>query len=194
MDEHQPLPRLHRRFSSEIAGQEQLRNMVRDLHSGIVRVRKNSDLQCIVVWSWSMSPRILLAGPSPRQLSPYADDLTRHGYEARAVSTGLDCLASWRDWQPDLMVLRPDMYWGSGLGVLGVMCEEKSGPIIPVVLLVDDPIRMRAQLRPDWHCHLLNQRCDPEQLTDMIDRLLHAPAAEQPEPTSTLKGDRPPCG
>ncbi len=115
-----------------------------------------------------MPHRILLAGPSRQQLLPFAMYLRRHGYVVRTVWTGLDCLASLRDWHPDLMVMSPDMCWGSGLGVLGVMYEEETVSIVPVVLLVDDPIRVRTELRPEWHCDLLYHGASPDELTEII--------------------------
>ena len=98
-----------------------------------------------------------------RLRSPFRDD--RIG-----LSENLARLAS-----RHIMIMNPDMYWGSGIGVLGVMCEESSMPVIPVVLLVDDCARVKAELRPEWPCRILQNTITPFHLTTILNELLHQP-------------------
>jgi len=119
-----------------------------------------------------MSYRILLAGPKPELFVPFAVELTQRGFEVRTATTGLGCLTTLHSWHPDLLVMNPDLMWGSGIGVLGVMYEEESVPVIPVVLVVDDPVRVRADLRPGWNCHLLRQPITCRDLSEFATEIL----------------------
>lgn len=135
-----------------------------------------------------MSSRILLGGPSLEELYYYAANLTLRGYDVRSATTGLGCLAILRKWQPHLLVMNPHLTWGSGVGVLCVMQEDESCPSIPIVLMVDDALRMRAELllldigirgKPHMHparmCHLLHKPVTTDQLCDLADALLLQP-------------------
>jgi len=120
-----------------------------------------------------MSHRILLAGPKTQQINNYAAYLSQLGYIVRTTSTGLGCLTILRNWYPDLMVMNPDMYWGSGMGVLGVMYEESSISVIPVLLLADDSARVKTEVQPEWPCHLLQNSISPFQLSEIVEEFLH---------------------
>lgn len=135
-----------------------------------------------------MSPRILLAGPKLQPLVPFADDMTERGYEVRSATTGLGCLAILRNWRPNLLVMNPDLTWGSGIGVLGVMYEDTSIPSIPIVLLVEDPVRTRGELnlvekavrmKTERHlalnCRMLRQPVSSHDLLEVVDELFLQP-------------------
>lgn len=135
-----------------------------------------------------MSARILLASPSPIDLLPYSSHLKEHGYVVRSANTGLGCLTIVRNWRPDLVVMNPDLNWGSGIGVLGVMYEDPTCPIVPIVLMVEDAVRMRAELlvlkktihpptalRLSQECRVLRQPVEPDELLQIVDELLLQP-------------------
>jgi hypothetical protein len=72
--------------------------------------------------------------------------------------------------------MNPDLTWGSGIGVLGVMHEADYVPVIPVVLVVDDPVRVRADLKAGWNCHLLREPISSGELCELVAEILQ-PAA-----------------
>jgi hypothetical protein len=133
--------------------------------------------------STSMAQRILLAGPDSRKLSPFPMALASRGHEVRIETTGLGCLEAIRNWRPNLLVMNPDLTWGSGFGVLGVIFEDLSIPIIPVVLVTDDAVRVRSELkllaealrlktdRRGWTCHLHREPFGPSDLLKVADEL-----------------------
>jgi len=65
--------------------------------------------------------------------------LIRYGWHVATATTGLECVARWRSFQPDVIVLDPDIPWGGGDGVLAVLNEEIGGLGLPVVLLTAEP-------------------------------------------------------
>jgi hypothetical protein len=131
-----------------------------------------------------MAQRILLAGPDARRLPPFLTALASHGYESRLETTGLGCLEAVRNWRPDLLVMSPNLTWGSGFGVLGVIFEDRDIPIIPVLLVTDDPVHVRSELRRlaeilrrktdrrGWTCHLQSEPFSPSDLCKVIEELL----------------------
>jgi hypothetical protein len=52
--------------------------------------------------------------------------------------------------------------------------EGESIQAIPVVLVVDDPVRVRADLRPGWNCHLLRQPISCRDLSEFAMEILQA--------------------
>jgi CheY-like chemotaxis protein len=86
----------------------------------------------------TMRPRVLLTDADTRMLSIYQAFLMRQRMEVLTASTALECLELLRHWRPDVLVLDADLLWGSGLGVLALMREDPSVPIVPVLLLARD--------------------------------------------------------
>jgi CheY-like chemotaxis protein len=145
-------------------------------------------LEFPVSGSASMAKRILIAGPDSQKLSPYALALSNSGHEARTATTGLGCLESVRSWHPNLLIMNPDPTWGAGFGVLGVLYEDIRIPNMPIVLLADDAVRIRAEMlllekavrkrvepRPDWSCFLHRQPITPAELCRIAEEVLFKP-------------------
>ena len=97
-----------------------------------------------------MTRRVLIAH--------YNDDLSgqlrllliSRGIDVCIVSTGLDCLARLRDWHPDLLVVSPNLTWGTGVSVLVLLHEEVDLVPIPTVVLADDTENLADYVRPEW--------------------------------------------
>jgi DNA-binding response OmpR family regulator len=96
-----------------------------------------------------MSLRVLLADGDPVLLSIYRAFLVDQRIEVRTARDASVCLEDMRCWRPDVLVIDADLPAGSALGVLGVMSEDVTVPVVPVLLLssgapIDDrdiPIR-----------------------------------------------------
>jgi len=95
------------------------------------------------------------------------------GYEVRLETTGIGCLTNLRWWRPNLLVMNPEPGWTSGFGILGVMHDEGMFAATPALLLVEDFLRVRAELRSEWNCRLLLLPVDEKTFTQTTDELLH---------------------
>ena len=85
-----------------------------------------------------MSLRALIADPDEMLLATSRAYLAAEEVEVATASNGLDCLAALRQWKPDVLVLDPDLPWGSGMGILARMGEGDVPPV-PVVILTARP-------------------------------------------------------
>ncbi len=81
--------------------------------------------------------RVLLADTDKALLASYRDCLSRNGFLVATATSGLECVAQLRKFAPELVVLNPDIPWGSGDGVLACMHEDADVPLVPVVVLAD---------------------------------------------------------
>jgi len=79
--------------------------------------------------------RVLVADPDPSTLALYSLGLTRAGFEVATASNGLDCVSKLRSFEPDLLVLEPELLWGDGAGILARMREDADVPTVPVIVL-----------------------------------------------------------
>lgn len=79
--------------------------------------------------------RVLLADPDESLLASYRDYLTGDGFEVATATGGLDCVAQLRWFQPHVLILEPDLPWGSGDGVLALMQDHTDVPQVPVIVL-----------------------------------------------------------
>jgi DNA-binding NtrC family response regulator len=78
--------------------------------------------------------RILLADQDEQVLADYHAYFNKHGYEVVTCRDGVSCADALRNRSADVMVLDPDLPWGSGDGVLALMGEGDL-PSVPVILL-----------------------------------------------------------
>lgn len=70
------------------------------------------------------SHRILLAGANNYRWRAYHDRLRANGVEAHWVTSGVECIAALREFQPHVLVLDPLILWGGGDGVLAVREDD----------------------------------------------------------------------
>jgi DNA-binding response OmpR family regulator len=82
-----------------------------------------------------MNNRILIADKDESLLATYREFLLRDGFDVVTATDGLDCVAKLRAFEPDVLVLEPELPWGTGEGVLAMMYEEADVPLIPVMIL-----------------------------------------------------------
>lgn len=97
-----------------------------------------------------MNRHVLIADPDEDLLREYTDSLRGHGVDVTTVTNGLDCLAEIRCKVPDVLVIDPELPWGSGMGVLALMLEEGLTRT-PVLLLASsrEHVQMHVPL-PDY--------------------------------------------
>jgi DNA-binding response OmpR family regulator len=99
--------------------------------------------------------RVLIAEPDLALARLYGEALEKDGFEVTTAGNGLDCLARLREFQPDILVLEPDLPWGSGEGVLALLAEDVTlRPAVVVVLgRALDPKRLLAWqgVIQSWH-------------------------------------------
>lgn len=68
--------------------------------------------------------RILLAGLNNYRWRSYQERLRSDGLDARLVFSGMECVTALREFQPQVLVLEPNIPWGGGDGVLAIRDEE----------------------------------------------------------------------
>jgi DNA-binding NtrC family response regulator len=82
-----------------------------------------------------MAIRVLIADPDRTLLAAYQARLSQEGFEVRTATNGVDCLDALNGFEPDVLVLEPEMPWGGGEGVLDVMHEVFELPLVPVFVI-----------------------------------------------------------
>jgi len=80
-------------------------------------------------------PRILIADPDTRLLETYERYFNQDDWSLSTAVNGLDCMAKLFALEPDVLVLEPEMPWGSGSGVLARMREDPRVPSVSVIVL-----------------------------------------------------------
>ncbi len=114
-----------------------------------------------------MPHRVLIASCDSVLSAAYAAALSDCGCDVERVTTGLDCLARYRAWHPEVMLVTRDLLWGSGPDVLAVIHDEESDPA-PAVVLTDDTAQARVDLRPQWHDCLVTTLLRPNLLCAVV--------------------------
>ena len=103
--------------------------------------------------------RVLLAAAEKNVqvlLRPFLQDL---GHEVESTSSGLGCVASLFDYQPDLLVLEQGILWGGFEGVIARMNDERDLCEIPVVLLAERGLRLSQTELPHVEALLPKPLC-----------------------------------
>lgn len=79
--------------------------------------------------------KVLLADTDEDLLALHSQFLRQRGFQVSTAKDGLECVAQLRAFRPHILVLNPELPWGSGEGVLAMMYEEADVPFVPVVAL-----------------------------------------------------------
>lgn len=82
-----------------------------------------------------MSKCILIAVSEKFRLKEYELALRANGFRVLTASTGLACIDLVHQVIPDLIVLDTELLWGGADGVVAVIAEDPSLPMIPVMLI-----------------------------------------------------------
>ena len=90
-----------------------------------------------------MEFRILAASSSLSRRLWYRNELERRGCQIQTASSGLECLANARSFEPHALLLESFLPWGGSDGVLAVKESEPLLRAIPVVVI--DTERNAAQ-------------------------------------------------
>jgi carbon storage regulator CsrA len=80
------------------------------------------------------SARILVADPEPCLANSYRQFLARRGFQTAVASNALECVTRLRAEVPDILILDPDLPWGGGGGVLALMREDYTVPLVPTLI------------------------------------------------------------
>ncbi len=119
-----------------------------------------------------MSQRILIADCDERLLHAYADCLCAAGFDVKTASDGLECLDVLKDFDPDLLVLEPQIPWGQGEGVVSLMREEPDVPLVPLIVLTSGTDLLDAYQLPRFPVLERHQKpLSPDELTKSVQRL-----------------------
>ncbi len=120
-----------------------------------------------------MSQRILIADPDQRLSHSYADRLIEVGFEVQTACDGLACIDALKDFDPDLLVLEPQIPWGQGDGVVSLMREEPDVPLVPLIVLTSGTDLLEEYQLPRYPVLERHQKpLSPEELIQSIRRLI----------------------
>jgi len=126
---------------------------------------------------------VLIADPDRTLATAYRVALERAGFGVETAASGLECLSGLRAFRPLVLVLEPDLPWGSGEGVLALM-EEGSAPRVPVLLLSSRPEGgiQRSLHVPVWG--RLLKPLEPRRLVGIVSEIACCGknASQQPRP------------
>ncbi len=81
---------------------------------------------------------VLLAESQRRLRIDYERSLRSAGFAVEIAPDAMECLARLRQSPPDVLVLDSHLPWGGGDGVLALMREEPSVPLVPTLLRTHD--------------------------------------------------------
>ena len=76
-----------------------------------------------------MGIRVLFADPEQPLLVAYEGFFVRAGFDVATVASGLDCARCLVDWDPDVLVLEPDMPDGWGERI-ALMATDQEVPLL----------------------------------------------------------------
>lgn len=78
--------------------------------------------------------RVLVADPDVCLANSYSRFLTERGFRSSMARSALDCVHRLRTEVPDLLILDPDLPWGGGGGVLSLMRQDHTVPLVPTLI------------------------------------------------------------
>lgn len=85
--------------------------------------------------------RILITDGDEAFLEILQSYLWDRGHEAEVATDGLECIATLRDFVPDVLVLERDLLWGGCDGIMAQMRDDSALSETPVILMADeDPL------------------------------------------------------
>lgn len=128
-----------------------------------------------------MSTRVLLADPDQELLAAYRARLDRDGFVVEVTTAGPDCLAKYRQFRPDVLVLDPVLPWGCQEGLAALVPAATDGAALRLMLV---SARYDADQLPPVHGTAVSafylKPIAPDQLADCVRRLLRRGTARWP--------------
>lgn len=123
-----------------------------------------------------MAIRVLIADPDRTLLASYQARLSQEGFEVRTVTNGLDCLDALHTFEPDVLVLEPEMPWGGGDGVLDVMHDVFELPLVPVFIITSHENFARLDVkRFPLVSHMQTKPVGPDEMARLIRHIANEP-------------------
>lgn len=113
--------------------------------------------------------RVLIADGDQAFLDVVQQYLSRHGYEVKTATNGLESVAILQRDVPDVVVLQRELLWGGGDGVLALMQQLSWWSTIPVILTSDDGLPEESY--PISCPQLVAQLQKPYRLDDLLGHL-----------------------
>jgi DNA-binding NtrC family response regulator len=129
-----------------------------------------------------MAIRVLIADPDPDLLTSYRTRLSQDGFEV----SRFDCLEGLHTFEPNVMVLEPEMPWGGG--VLAVMHHMFERPLVPVFVITSRQTATRLNLRQfPLVTHVQTKPVRADELVRLIRHI-----ADEPRPVSRRSSESNP--
>jgi DNA-binding response OmpR family regulator len=127
-----------------------------------------------------LQARVLLADPDEAFLETYGQFLAQEGFEVETASSGLECVSSLREFEPDVLVMEPELLWGQGEDVLAMMRDEFNVPQVPVIIVSRNRAFEHSGQRPQSLIReFLVKPLAPKHLANAIRQLLYARLPER---------------
>ena len=135
--------------------------------------------------------RVLIADANDRWRAVYRESLPRHDLRVATAKDPGRCVDRLIDFQPDLLVMDPELGREGGEGVLTLMHEQNDIPVVPVFILYngDDFAQLNRIFRFPIHDFELKP-VEPSRLARRIHQLLDSGAP--PGAYATWRQSEPP--
>lgn len=117
-----------------------------------------------------MKPQVLIADPDELLLAAYRAFLVAEGFEVIAVTSGLACIEVLRRRSVIALILDSELPWGSGVGVLDLLKQERIS-LPPVLLLTSRPARIVESTIPVRDYALLIKPVAPSTVAHVVSTL-----------------------
>lgn len=115
-----------------------------------------------------MTSGILLAERDVVLAAAYEAYLVAEGFRVATATTALECLEILRRSPPRLLVLDPELLWGGGLGILAILAEDRTLPVVPVLVLTDRPDEVASELVASRPIALMLKPIAPAVLASLV--------------------------
>ena len=113
--------------------------------------------------------RVLVADTDEKLLELLQTFLWDRGHEAEIAADGLECIATLREFQPDVLVLAENLLWGGYDGILSVLDKDPTLSGIPVVLIAGEAAA--DEFDPTVHSRVTSLLHKPFRLSDLLERI-----------------------
>lgn len=98
------------------------------------RIRESGRRQVEGCANGSAGIPVLIVEPDEDLAISYDAFLGRRGFEVFTATDGLACVSRLRKSPLDMVVLEPNVLWGGGAGIVALMRDDPSLPLVPVLV------------------------------------------------------------
>jgi CheY-like chemotaxis protein len=122
--------------------------------------------------SGAPKPRVLIVEDNDDAREMYARWMRGSGWRVDAVANGLEALVAAKDGRPDVIVMDLEMPVLDGIAAARLLKADERSASIPVVACTGFANRFHDQIREARFDALVAKPCTPEDLEDILERLL----------------------